>query len=577
MSRELVVTRCRSGRRSHLIGACVLFVAMACGSPASEGAAGDGSPPPDEYRCHNCNIHLVATARSPGSVALSWIALVWGGTITPGFDGNITYTLRRLDGGGMLFGGGTGLIEVVVTGLLPKTEYCFYVVAAAPPPHHGSPGDSNIACATTPPDVTAPGVVGAIATSDPASNSIRLDWLEPDDDGLVVGYEIERDAEHLASTSSNTFTDAPLSSDAFVCYRIAATDAGGNASAAALSACAIPSVPSLVTSAGAFIPGSRAVALDSRGGVHVGHLEQAGPGTYDLRHATPAPGGGAWSSATVDAEASAGGAVAVAVDAGGSVHMSFCGASIYTLRYATDASGSWTVETVDSDWVGVFSSLALDSAGKAHIGYYDHQRGLIKYATNASGSWMVSTVESAHLVNGEALSIALDAAGKAHLSYYDGGLAYATNVSGEWSVRALEPGGGNFGATSIGVDPNGHVHIVYAGAWSGLVRYATDAAGAWTFSALAAGSGPVSLAVSPDDAIHVTFVDTHERWVTTGTQQELRRLVRVMYAVGTAGSWAVYPTNAASAAPALALDTAGRAHVAFQNGDGIHHAIFSAR
>ena len=50
--------------------------------------------------------------------------------------------------------------------------------------------------------------------------------------------------------------------------------------------------------------------------------------------------------------------------------------SRYHLKYATNASGSWVITTVDSgsntrDNIGSHNSIALDGAGKAHISYHE--------------------------------------------------------------------------------------------------------------------------------------------------------------------------------------------------------------
>jgi hypothetical protein len=53
-------------------------------------------------------------------------------------------------------------------------------------------------------------------------------------------------------------------------------------------------------------------------------------------------------------------------------------------RDATDVSGPWAIETVDSYGdVGYFASIAIDSSDNVHIGYQDTSLGDLKYATNA--------------------------------------------------------------------------------------------------------------------------------------------------------------------------------------------------
>jgi hypothetical protein len=110
------------------------------------------------------------------------------------------------------------------------------------------------------------------------------------------------------------------------------------------------------------------------------------------------------------------------VDGNGRMHVAYGGDHLY---YATDASGSWVVTTVDpaSD-AGEEAALAMDADGRIHISYFDlHDNdAALKYATNASGNWVVSTVDpdaGPTGIVGHKTGIAVDAYGKVHVAYVD--------------------------------------------------------------------------------------------------------------------------------------------------------------
>ena len=153
----------------------------------------------------------------------------------------------------------------------------------------------------------------------------------------------------------------------------------------------------------------------------------------------------------------------IALDSTDKVHISYYdGYPSYNLKYATNASGSWTTTTVDSKGaVGKYTSIALDTSGKAYISYY--YRFALKYATNAFGIWMTSSVNNGEEV-GEYSSIALDTSGKAHISYYDAenaDLKYATNASGAWVTTIVDSGGDVGQYSTIALDSSGKAHISY--------------------------------------------------------------------------------------------------------------------
>ncbi|MBI3609565.1 MAG: hypothetical protein HY204_02550 [Nitrospirae bacterium] len=145
---------------------------------------------------------------------------------------------------------------------------------------------------------------------------------------------------------------------------------------------------------------------------------------------------------------------------------------------------NYTAETLDGNNpqnpdVGQYASIARDkTTNTIHISYYDVSNGTLKYATNASGSWITSTIDGTVNVNkvGQYTSIAVDSNGKVHISYYDltnHALKYATNGSGSWATYTIDTG--NVGQyTSIAVDSNRKVHIAYYDAANGDLKYATS-------------------------------------------------------------------------------------------------------
>ena len=143
------------------------------------------------------------------------------------------------------------------------------------------------------------------------------------------------------------------------------------------------------------------------------------------------------------------------------------------LIFSKKAIDSWVITTVDSSGgeSGEYPSIALDSSDKAHIVYfysYTTQEYItqeffapplsrdLKYATNASGSWVITTVDSS---GGEYTSIALDSSNKVHISYSAWGpLQYATNASGSWVITTVDSGE----YPSIALDSSDRAHISYS-------------------------------------------------------------------------------------------------------------------
>ena len=92
---------------------------------------------------------------------------------------------------------------------------------------------------------------------------------------------------------------------------------------------------------------------------------------------------------------------AIAVDAGGQVHIAYGEGHLYYY----DGTNIQVVD--DSPFVGEYASLALDGAGRPHIAYYDLINGDLKYAYYDGAQWHIETVDSNGYV-GRHTSLALD-------------------------------------------------------------------------------------------------------------------------------------------------------------------------
>lgn len=325
---------------------------------------------------------------------------------------------------------------------------------------------------------------------------------------------------------------------------------------------------------------SSSIAVDSAGKVHICYYYDSYPDTNPyiegIKYATNASG--YWKietidSGTVDSGQNIGLYTSIAVDADDKVHISYQGIDA-TIKYATNASGSWETETVSNSGYGQFTSIALDSSGKAHISYYDGTNYDLNYATNISGSWVITTVgtvESLDWYNSHN-SIAVDKADNVHISYYGGGYAgdlkYATNVSGSWETETVDSPGtvGVYEYNSVGlynsiaVDTSGKVHISYnyvESYASEALKYATNTSGSWVTTTVKSGKDTgqsTSIAIDTSGKAHIRYYDSDNDTIE--------------YATNTSGYWittiADFATSGVGYPNSIAIDTSGKPHISYR-------------
>lgn len=304
---------------------------------------------------------------------------------------------------------------------------------------------------------------------------------------------------------------------------------------------------------------SRAIAIDAGGHPHIVYGSR-GSNLYHAYH-----DGTSWYYETVDSRA--GGYASVVLDKSDKMHISYGNVGSGTtiggpLKYATNASGSWEITTVDSSFSGGYTSIALDTSGKMHISYGNS--AVLKYATNTSGSWEITTVDS---FPGEYSSIAIDTSGKAHISYgilgrTDAALKYATNISGSWEITTVD-GGGEY--TSIALDTFGKVHISYGilGGPKAALKYATNTSGSWEITTVdSVLSGYTSIVLDTSGKVHISYG-------ISGTTMDALK-----YATNISDSWEITTVDSnLGGYTSIALDASDKVHISYGTAIGYDTSI----
>ncbi len=201
------------------------------------------------------------------------------------------------------------------------------------------------------------------------------------------------------------------------------------------------------------VPDFVSAAIDANGATHLAYLNDR-----RLFYANNA-GGGWLIDLVVDANVIS---VALALDGDGRAHVAFTRWSSFeenAVYYATNASGEWVGELVDSQ--GEWPSLAIDDNGAAHVVYTDQVDKLVKYATNQGGGWPVVTLHTFIDSNYSRSALAFDAEGVLHACYGNGHIGtdefhqtyYATKAGGDWAEEEIDlESGGDWCAIAFAAD-----------------------------------------------------------------------------------------------------------------------------
>ena len=183
--------------------------------------------------------------------------------------------------------------------------------------------------------------------------------------------------------------------------------------------------------------------------------------------------GSSWTTQDLDTASRTGYRPSIAIDNLGALHIAYIDRDNTNLRYATNASGTWVLTTIDNssanpvnDWVR--TGIAIDNQGHVHIIHPVDGSSSIKllnYTTNVSGSFVSTTISDTTNDDGKYASIAIAGNGSLHISVYrdSGGsdLRYYTDESGVWTNETVRTGD-NYGKDSvIGLNSKDEVVIAY--------------------------------------------------------------------------------------------------------------------
>jgi hypothetical protein len=246
----------------------------------------------------------------------------------------------------------------------------------------------------------------------------------------------------------------------------------------------------------------------------------------------------------------------IALDAGGSAHISYRDLGKHSLKYATDASGSWVAETVDSEGdPGDYNQIALDLSGTPHIAYSGGQ-GVRFASRTATGTWRRVPIAQTAMVATYA-ALAIDQSGAPHVAFFDpsGAVEHATLLAGAWQIEVADPRGG--GGCSIALDAAGAPHISYSRN-DVEVWIATRSATGWTQVQAGSGGVPTTLRIDASGRSHL------------------------VYGAGTRGAWSlVYSTDLSGAWVETTLGTSndqnlGLSHLAL-TGAGWPYVVHNLR
>ncbi|MDA8623746.1 Ig domain-containing protein, partial [Candidatus Poseidoniales archaeon] len=144
------------------------------------------------------------------------------------------------------------------------------------------------------------------------------------------------------------------------------------------------------------------------------------------------------------------------------------GATSANLTLLYKWNGAWTESTLDSSVDTDVASVAIDRQGALHIGYVDKDNAKLKYVTNATGSWVIETLGDAATDQSAHTAISVHPVTNAvHIMAVNGsnsnaGVKHYTNETGTWLDSTIsDPLEDEGYGVKADLDFDGNLHVIF--------------------------------------------------------------------------------------------------------------------
>ena len=260
---------------------------------------------------------------------------------------------------------------------------------------------------------------------------------------------------------------------------------------------------------------------------------------------------GAITIATVATSADHIQSTSMALDSQDYPHIAYRDFATPGLRHAFWDGTAWQTETVDTVGTscGQSASLAIDASDNLHIGY--RRDNDIRYATNSSGSWTYEFVDTNSGI--PYVSLALTTAGSPRIAAYSTHLIYATRGPSNWTIEDIRYGENIY--PSLAFDSSDNPFVAYQRSGEGLLC-ADKLGGSWASTSVHSGNVGryASLAIADDGTRYIAYYDSYDLWLAIWNGSSWS------YSVVDDGGPA---DNRVGQECSLALDSAGNPHISY--------------